>query len=185
MPIRRHARLQLEFVRLAGAWRQRHALDERLPAVLPFLLQRTPFLPPNLYHITVALTDDAHQQELNRQFRGINRPTNVLSFPHYSKRQLKHLVPRADPVFLGDISLAHQYVVAEARRDGKAQTHHILHLVIHGILHILGHDHHAAKPAALMEQLERDILARMSIKDPYAQSPAPRPRQAFRNPRTA
>lgn len=185
MPSRRHARLQLDVVRLAGAWRQRRILEERLPAVLPYMLQRVALLPPNLYRITVALTDDQHQQELNHQFRGQHRPTNVLSFPQYSKRQLKHLAPQANPVFLGDISLAYQYVVAEARRDGKAQTHHILHLVIHGILHILGHDHHAAKPAALMEQLERDILARMSITDPYAQPPASRRRPAFRNPRTA
>ncbi len=184
MPPRRHARLELDFVRLAGSWRQRQIIQERLPTVLPYLLQRTSILPPNLYCITVALTDNTHQQELNRQFRGQNRPTNVLSFPHYSKRQLKQLSQQAEPVFLGDISLAYQYVAAEARQDGKALTNHIIHLVIHGILHILGHDHQAAKPAALMEQLERDILARMNIPDPYAQEPAAQPRIAFRNPRT-
>lgn len=184
-PKHRRAILQVEFVRLAGAWRQQRLFKEQLAVVLPYLVRRTALLPPNIYHITVALTDDKHQQELNQQFRGINQPTNVLSFPAYSKRQLKQLRQQPEPIFLGDISLAYQYVVAEARQNGKAQTHHILHLVIHGILHILGHDHQAAKPAALMEQLERDILARMSIKDPYAQSPASRPRQTFPNPRTA
>lgn len=171
MPPRRRARLQLDYVRLAGAWRQRGVVADRLAPILPYLLQRIALLPPNDYRITVAFTDDAHQQELNQQFRGVSQSTNVLAFPEYAPKQLKRLPSQPAPVFLGDISLAYQYVVAEARRDGKLQTHHILHLVIHGILHILGHDHHAARPAALMEQLERDILARMNIPDPYADMP--------------
>ncbi len=134
---------------------------------MPALLRAEGTLPPGRYGITVALTDDTHQRELNHQFRGLNRATNVLSFPAYSKRALKQLAPQRAPHFLGDISLAYQYVAAEAAKDGKKLPDHIIHLVIHGILHILGHDHQTARQAARMEQLERDVLAIMHIDDPY------------------
>lgn len=181
-----HARLTLDFVRLAGPWRQRQKVAAALDILLPALMAVQTVLPPGRYAISVALTDDAHQRELNHQFRGLARPTNVLSFPLYSKRALKQLPPQRAAHHLGDISLAYQYIAAEAVRDGKKLTNHIIHLVIHGVLHILGHDHQTARQAALMEQLERDVLAIMAIADPY-QMPARETarRRPRRNPRAA
>jgi probable rRNA maturation factor len=168
MSPRKKLRLILDFVHMAGAWRQRAAVMTALSEILPTLLVAEGSLFSGDYCITVALTDDAHQQELNHQFRGIARPTNVLSFPQYSKKQIKILPMQKEPHFLGDISLSYQCVVEEAARDGKKLPHHIIHLVIHGILHILGYDHQTARQAAVMEQLERDVLATMNIADPYA-----------------
>lgn len=185
MAPRPNATLALEFVRLAGPWRQRRKVASMLEKLLPALMARQTVLPPGRYVITVALTDDAHQRELNHQFRGIARPTNVLSFPLYRKRALNQLARQRAPHHLGDISLAYQYIAAEATRDGKNLANHIIHLVIHGVLHILGHDHQTARQAALMEQLERDVLAIMAIADPYqipARKTARRPR---RNPQAA
>jgi len=162
------AKLSLDFTRLAGRWTGRKAVEEALAAILPRLVRVEGSLPAGRYSITVALTNDAHQRDLNHQFRGINRPTNVLSFPTYGKRALKKLPAQRETYHLGDISLADQYITAEAQRDGKKRVDHIIHLVIHGILHILGHDHQTARQAAVMEQLERDILALMKIADPYA-----------------
>lgn len=173
MPRRKKPRLTLDFVRIAGAWRQRPAVMTALVDIVPALLVAEGSLSVGDYRITVALTDDAHQQELNRQFRGIAHPTNVLSFPQYSKKQIKTLPIQKESHFLGDISLSYQYVVAEAAREGKKLPHHIIHLVIHGILHILGYDHQTARQAAVMEQLERDVLATMNIADPYIAAEVP------------
>lgn len=186
MASRRSAKLILEFVRLAGPWRQRQKVAAALDVLLPALMARQATLPPGRYGITVALTNDTHQRELNHQFRGIARSTNVLSFPLYRKHALKKLPEQRAAHHLGDISLAYQYIAAEAVRDGKNLTNHIIHLVIHGVLHILGHDHQTARQAALMEQLERDVLAIMTIADPY-QMPARETarRRPRRNPSAA
>ena len=165
---RRTAQLQLEFVRLAGPWRQKNKLAAALAPACATIIAHTAKLPPGNYQITIALTDDAQQRALNAQFRGINRATNVLAFPQFSTRALGRLSGPKTPIALGDISLAYQYIVTESKKDHKILIHHIIHLVIHGILHILGYDHHSARHAAKMETLERTILATMHIADPYA-----------------
>lgn len=181
----KRSKLTLDLVRLAGPWRQRQKVAAALAKLMPALMARQTALPPGRYVITVALTDDAHQRELNHQFRGLARPTNVLSFPLYGKRALKQLPPQRAAHHLGDISLAYQYIAAEARRDGKNLTNHIIHLVIHGVLHILGHDHQTVRQAALMEQLERDVLAIMAIADPYQRQARNTARRPRRNPQAA
>jgi probable rRNA maturation factor len=177
-------RLTLDFVRLAGAWRMQKKLAVALDAILPDLLALTGKLPPGNYGITIALTDDAQQKALNHQFRGINKPTNVLSFPQYTPRQLRTLKPGKEPIFLGDIAMAYQYMVSEAKKDHKILISHTIHLAIHGILHILGYDHQTARQATVMENLERAILDAMHIPDPYAPPPvtAVRPMQRSRRP---
>jgi probable rRNA maturation factor len=181
---RRKPHLTLEFVRLAGAWRMQQKLAPALDTILPELLALTGKLPPGNYGITIALTDDAQQKALNHQFRGLNKPTNVLSFPQFTPRQLRALKPGKEPIFLGDISMAYQYMVAEAKKDHKILINHTIHLAIHGILHILGYDHQSARPATVMENLERTILDAMHIPDPYAPPPvtAVRPMQRSRRP---
>jgi probable rRNA maturation factor len=106
--------------------------------------------------LAVLLTDDASLQSLNARFLNKDRPTNVLSFPDTS------------PGRLGDIALAFGVCEAEARAQGKPLADHLTHLVVHGVLHLLGYDHIADEDAAAMEDRERRLLAEMNIPDPYA-----------------
>ena len=105
--------------------------------------------------LTILLTSDERVRTLNRQYRGKDTPTNVLSFP------------AAAGTYLGDIAIAYGVTAGEAERAGKLPLQHVLHLVVHGVLHLLGYDHEAPKQAKAMESLEADILALMGIPDPY------------------
>jgi probable rRNA maturation factor len=115
--------------------------------------------------LTIVLTDDGEVQALNRRYRGIDKPTNVLSFGDAANRRRR---PAGQPVIIGDIVLAHETVVTEAAAQGKSIADHALHLVIHGVLHLLGHDHKSAREAEVMEGIEIALLARLGIADPYA-----------------
>ncbi|HZR60447.1 MAG TPA: rRNA maturation RNase YbeY [Xanthobacteraceae bacterium] len=109
--------------------------------------------------LAIVLTDDSAIRVLNRKWRGIDAPTNVLSFPAD--------VPAGAPPLLGDIVLAYDTVAREAQRDGKPFAHHVAHLAVHGFLHLCGYDHERDSDAETMEQLERTILRRLDIPDPY------------------
>ena len=111
--------------------------------------------------ISVLLTDDAEQRELNAQWRGKDSTTNVLSFP-----QIEPFAPVIG--LLGDITLARETLEREAAELGKSLDHHFTHLMVHGFLHILGYDHIDEAQALQMEGLETQILAGLGIDDPYA-----------------
>jgi probable rRNA maturation factor len=111
--------------------------------------------------ISIVLTDDAEQRELNRDWRGKDAPTNVLSFP-----QIEPFAPVIG--ILGDIVLAHETLAREAAEQDKPLADHFTHLVVHGFLHILGYDHLSEEEALVMEGLETQILAGLGIADPYA-----------------
>ena len=115
------------------------------------------------------LTHDSAIRALNRTWRGKDVPTNVLSFP---SRQLR--AKRQRPAHLGDIVIAFETVAREAKAERKPFRHHLAHLAVHGYLHLLGHDHETDREAHKMERLERKILARLAIPDPYATPPAGR-----------
>jgi probable rRNA maturation factor len=115
----------------------------------------------NTAELAVVLSDDASIQTLNRQWRNIDKPTNVLSFPSGAPRH------DGQPVLLGDIVIAYETTAAEARAEGKPFLHHLSHLAVHGFLHLVGHDHETDPEADAMEALEQDILARLDIPDPY------------------
>lgn len=106
--------------------------------------------------LSVALADDATVRRLNRDYRGKDRPTNVLSFPG-----------PGGPL-LGDVVIALETLVDEAREEGIAPEHHLAHLTVHGLLHLLGHDHETEAEALAMEGLETAILAGLGIADPHA-----------------
>jgi probable rRNA maturation factor len=117
--------------------------------------------------LAIVLTDDSKMRALNRTWRGVDAPTNVLSFPairngvqHASKQRLggRHL---------GDIVLAYETVRREARHEHKSLADHLAHLAVHGFLHLLGYDHESDKDARKMEGVERAILRQLAIPDPY------------------
>jgi probable rRNA maturation factor len=111
--------------------------------------------------VSLLMTDDAAIHALNREWRGQDKPTNVLSFPGPD-------MPDPDGVvFLGDIALARETLVREADGDAKPFDHHLVHLLVHGLLHLVGFDHDTDADAEEMEALERRILARLAIPDPY------------------
>ena len=110
--------------------------------------------------LSIVLMDDAEQRALNNQWRGIDKPTNVLSFP-----QVEPFSPVAG--LLGDITLARETLVREAADLDKSFADHFTHLVVHGFLHILGYDHIQESDALVMEGLETQILATLGIPDPY------------------
>ena len=112
--------------------------------------------------VDVHLADDRMLRRLNRQHRGKDAPTNVLSFP------LGAAIPgRARRVHLGDIVVALGTVRREARAQGKRPADHAAHMLVHGTLHLLGYDHSTRRDAAAMERLEKRILAGLGIADPY------------------
>ncbi len=111
--------------------------------------------------VSVVLTDDTEQQGLNRDWRGFDKSTNVLSFP-----QIEPFAPIEGIV--GDITLARETVAREAAEMGIAFEAHFTHLVVHGFLHLLGYDHVEDEEATAMEGLETKILGRLGIADPYA-----------------
>jgi probable rRNA maturation factor len=110
--------------------------------------------------LAIVLTDDAAMRALNGRWRGRAEPTNVLSFPAADRA--------ARDGALGDIAIAYETTAREAEAEGKRFTDHLAHLAVHGLLHLLGYDHQSADEADGMERLERMILARLGIADPYA-----------------
>lgn len=114
---------------------------------------------------TVALDSDSEVAAMNGAFRGKPKPTNVLSFP---APPLHPGVPKPERRELGDIILARETVIHEAAGMGIPVLHHVQHLVVHGLLHLLGYDHETDREAEVMEALETGILAGLGISDPYA-----------------
>lgn len=112
----------------------------------------------------ITLANATGQRQLNRDYRGQDQPTNVLAFPVW--RAGTRLPPGA-PVLLGDVVLALETVAQEAAEQEKPIGHHLIHLTVHGVLHLLGYDHLTQVEAANMESLERSILAELGVPDPY------------------
>ncbi len=123
-----------------------------------------PCTPRGNAEISMLFCDDRTIAALNKRWRGQEKPTNVLSFPapplHGASPQAK--IP------LGDIAIAYETLMREAEESGKPPSAHLAHLVVHGFLHLLGYDHLLEDEAERMERVERDILARIGVADPYA-----------------
>jgi probable rRNA maturation factor len=147
----------------SGLWRQ--------PGKVKTLLRRAigeaaAALSTGGVEIAIVLTDNSAIRLLNRRWRGIDAATNVLSFPIEN--------PGGNQRFLGDIVLAEQTIAREANIERKPFAHHLAHLAVHGFLHLLGYDHENDRDAAAMERLERKILRRLAIPDPYRPIPSGR-----------
>lgn len=148
------ARAKVDVVLIDAAWARALPGVERLVRKAARAALRT-----KVRSLTVALSDDQRVQALNKRDRRKDKPTNVLSYPSGEK------------AFLGDIVLARQTVWREAREQKKTPADHVAHLVVHGTLHLLGYDHETSDAdAERMEALERRILKKLGIADPYTPS---------------
>ena len=117
---------------------------------------------------SLLFADDAEVHELNREWRGKDKPTNVLSFPMLERAQLLDLPADGPPELLGDIALALETCGREAAEKGLSLEQHATHLIVHGLLHLAGHDHEISpEDARAMEMLEIKALALLGIADPY------------------
>jgi probable rRNA maturation factor len=132
-----------------------HIFDEKIEEIIDFLLERF----DKNSEIAVALVSSDEIQQFNFEYRGKDKPTNVLSFPSG--------VPAEIADILGDIVICLEVVEKEARQQNKAFEHHLTHILIHGFLHLLGYDHIKDDEAETMENLEIEILQELQINNPY------------------
>ncbi|GHS93030.1 hypothetical protein AGMMS49949_05830 [Alphaproteobacteria bacterium] len=119
--------------------------------------------------ISFVFSNDAVVRMLNSQYRGIDKPTNVLSFPllDFVAPQIP-AAPFSAPLLLGDIVLAYETMLKESRDFGFSVCDHSLHIIVHGLLHLLGYDHQKEEEASVMESLEINILKELHVLNPYA-----------------
>lgn len=154
-------RLAVDVVRHAETWLEAGITDALIERAARASLAAIPSLPSGNYEIAVVLTNNTDMRTLNRTWRGKDAPTNVLSFP---TGETLNGTP-----FLGDVVLAYETTLEEARKDNLTLSDHVSHLVVHGVLHLLGFDHAADGEAERMEAIERKALATLGIADPYSE----------------
>ncbi len=151
-------------------------LDARANAAVRAVLSHLGHDPAG-FEISLLGCDDARIADLNAEFRGKPAPTNVLSWPSDERaadvpggapQPPQGLFPD-EPIELGDVAIALETCLREAEAVGRSADDHVTHLLVHGILHLLGYDHETDADAALMEGLETTILAKLGIADPYAE----------------
>ncbi|WP_095012970.1 rRNA maturation RNase YbeY [Tsuneonella mangrovi] len=146
----------------AGDW---DALAERAAGAAA---QVEPALANPRLATSLLFTSDAEVHALNREWRGKDKPTNVLSFPMLERADLVHLDPQGPPEMLGDLALAFETCAREAEEKGISLDDHAAHLIVHGLLHLAGHDHvDSDEQAEAMEALETKALAMIGIRNPY------------------
>jgi probable rRNA maturation factor len=153
--------IEIDIAREAGDWPAEEELRGHAGMATGAVFAELAITDP-ASELSLLFTDDASIRTLNRDWRGKDQATNVLSFPAFE------VVP-GDPLppMLGDIILAFETVSAEAALEAKPFAHHLIHLIVHGLLHLLGYDHENDAEADEMEGLERKVLARLAIPDPY------------------
>jgi probable rRNA maturation factor len=155
-------RLSVVVLREAGDWSAFPAAECAIETAATALASHTRFRSVAGAEAAVVLGDDALVRDLNKAYRSKDQPTNVLSFPFKAP-------PGAAPDgFLGDVVLAAETVAREAVERGIAPAHHLQHLVVHGLLHLLGFDHQTELEAGVMERLESEILGGLGVADPHA-----------------
>lgn len=152
--------LFVDIVRDGGDWDQVAGAEDLVRAAAGAVIEELPLADAE---VCVALSNDTQVAELNGSYRNKPAPTNVLSFPAASMLPIE-----GEPRFLGDIVLALETLQREAADLGIPLEHHLQHLVVHGLLHLLGYDHQSEDEAQEMESLEIRVLARLGIPDPYA-----------------
>lgn len=159
--MKNHGPIELDVIVEEGDWASLGDPDALTRRAVEAAFTVASDAPRESSEISVLLTDDRSVQGLNREWRGKDSPTNVLSFP--SPEQPGQPGPR----HLGDIAMAFETLVRESRDEAKIPADHFTHLVVHGTLHLLGYDHELEAEAEIMEALEVKALAALGIADPY------------------
>jgi probable rRNA maturation factor len=154
--------LRVEFVETSRRWRGVRAVRALAREAIAAAVHESGLELRHGAEVCVHLVGDADIQALNKQWRGRNAPTNVLSFPAAAPEQI------CAAKLLGDIFIAFETIFREAEEDGKRLADHFRHLIVHGFLHLFGYDHDVDASADAMEALEVRILARLGVADPYA-----------------
>lgn len=155
--------LTVEVVADAGDWSPFQPVDDHIAKAMAALARHPRFADYGLSEAVIALSDDASVRNLNVTYRNKDKPTNVLSFPSGA-------APRGGVITLGDVVLAAETIAGEAAAQGIEPTQHLQHLVVHGLLHLLGFDHETDEEANEMEEIEADVLAALGIPNPYAET---------------
>ena len=153
--------------------RWREQIDDPLALIEQWRQAAAAFEPRLNATAAILLTDAVAVTRLNADFRGKNQPTNVLSFPAEHSTATEHLAlsePEA-PAFLGDVALSFETCLNEAQKSAIPFENHTAHLVVHGLLHLIGYDHQNDDDALIMERLETEILASLGIANPYRANP--------------
>jgi probable rRNA maturation factor len=159
-------RLELELVEDDGDWQAFADIDDLVAAAQRVLAGARELMAAGPASVVVALSSDAVVRRLNATYRGKDGPTNVLSFPAADAVSADNAADA--PRRLGDVVLAVETVLAESAAAGIPPAHHFQHLLIHGVLHLIGYDHLVDAEAETMEALETTLLARLGIADPYS-----------------
>jgi probable rRNA maturation factor len=149
----------IDIVRESPLWQEQPDVDATLRRAIA---EATADVSTKDAELAIVLTDDSRIRALNRVWRGFDKPTNVLSFP------VKERAADGAPALLGDIVIAYETTAREALAERKPFLHHLAHLTVHGFLHLRGYDHDAEESATAMERLERAILHRLDVPDPYS-----------------
>jgi probable rRNA maturation factor len=164
-------RLDVAVVRHDEAWRGARVSDAMIARAARAGFNAAMPSSPGTYEVSILLTDDEEMHALNRTWRGKDASTNVLSFPAGDTLACD----ASEPGLLGEVALAYETTREEALATGIALSDHAAHLVVHGLLHLLGFDHMEEDEAERMETLERQALASLGIADPYAERDGARP----------
>lgn len=155
------ARIEAECIIERGEWPSEEVLQNTCTRAVNAVADHLGIT--GTHSVAILFTDNAGMKNLNTRFRGKDEPTNVLSFPAPAPAMLSRSSP-----FLGDIALGFETIAHEAESEGKRFHDHLSHLVVHGVLHLLGYDHESSEEAEEMENLEKRILESLAIEDPYA-----------------
>jgi probable rRNA maturation factor len=160
-------------------WKTQPKISQQIKLLFKNIIPKTPLQNiidnkkiKNL-EISILLTNDQQIKSLNKDYCQKDKPTNILSFPLLNCKKVKNgnfknLNLANDQLILGDMALSYQTIFMEAKEQNKIFDHHLAHLVIHGLLHLIGFDHEKKADAKIMEELEIRILADMNIRNPYS-----------------
>lgn len=153
-------------------WKTQPNISRTIKSLIKEIAPQTPLAIIKKIEISILLTNDQQIQELNKNYRHKDKPTNVLSFQLLDGKKIKNgnlekLNLNGDYLALGDIVIAYQTIAREAIEQNKTFQNHLTHLLIHSLLHLIGFDHEKEKDAKIMEGLEIKILKSLGIKNPY------------------
>jgi probable rRNA maturation factor len=157
---------EVDVIKQSKLWTKQRRAETTIREAISAAVQFCDAVPPEA-EVSVVLADDRHIRDLNLQWRGQDKATNVLSFP----APLREDENEGATVMLGDVVIAYETLAREAEDEKKPLLNHLAHLTVHGFLHLLGYDHTAEDEAEDMERLEARILENLGIPDPYAARP--------------